>query len=161
MIRIGRAPPDDEAARGFAFWLLARGATDRLSPTEVDELVPKAALRLLSSPAPSVRLAAIRRLSDVKRPFSIDLLRRVLEGRRWEWKAGQTIPGAAGAGGEAVDGTGSETSDNRAEAAQALADLGDATSIERMREAARVVHGQDRRRLLEKIEEMEHPPAPK
>jgi hypothetical protein len=75
--------------------------------------------------------------------------------------AGQTIRGAAGAGGEAVDGTGSETSDNRAEAAQALADLGDATSIERMREAARVVHGQDRRRLLEKIEEMEHPPAPK
>ena len=60
-----------------------------------------------------------------------------------------------------MEGTGSETSDNRSEAAQALADLGDTASLERMREVARTLHGHDRRRLLEKIEEMEHPPAPK
>jgi hypothetical protein len=150
VVRIGGAASDDaEAHRGFAFWLLSHGGTRGLGDATLDEVVPPAALRLLSDSDLDVRRNAIWSLGRVARPFSVEILRHVLAGQRigpsgtWE------------AAGER------ETDDLVAAAASALVEAGDAESLPAARAAAARLHGAERRRLLEAIDELAEKASPK
>ncbi len=155
VIRIGRAAPDDEARLGFALYLLRNGGVRGLSDAVLDDVVPPAARRLLADADPSIRGRAIDRLGEVKRPFAIDLLRRVLAGERFESKGAAGSTGAVGREGAAGATKEVETSHNVAAAASSLVELGDVASLPRIREVAAGLRDYRRRQLLEKIEKLE------
>jgi hypothetical protein len=143
MTEASKALDDDEGRLAVGVWLLSDGS-QYLAADQVDRLLPRTGLRVLSDPDPNVRSWAIYALRSTPRPAAIDLLRRIVR----EGRVLTTDPARA-------KESPLETQRNLDAAMVCLLQMGDRELIPKMREIAATWTPEQRESLENWIEKTE------